>query len=493
MIKPYVILLALLMIGQTLNAQNNLYDISMFGAKPNVEILSTKFIQLAIDSASANGGGKVIIPKGDFISGTLILKNNVELHLVRGARLLASTKHEDYPRQAQPEYRSQKDEGGWYSLIYAEGQNNIAISGRGIIDGRGALQKGRPNRPSGDLDGRQRNILFISCKNINVSEITLRNSATWNQHYLNCEDLTIDDINVYNHSNGNNDGIDIDGCRRVKLTNSIFDSSDDAICLKSTGPAPCEDIVISNCIVSSFCNGIKMGTESTGGFRNINISNCVIKPSIHPEKPDPSRNPSAIGITGLSLEIVDGGIMEGISVNNLTIEGTKCPVYIRLAGRNRKHRIDAPEPTVGTMSNISINNITAYGSGNFACSITGIPNHKIKNVQLSNFNIVQQGGLQKGDYLNSLEDVEEKEKAYPQPTNWGNLPVSGLFIRHVDGISVSNFSIDANAYDPRPIFMAHDVRGLLIKDVLVGDNCNANELIILKDVTNHSFDFTLKK
>jgi polygalacturonase len=317
----------------------------------------------------------------------------------------------------------------------------------------------------------------------------MRNSGIWNQHYLNCEDLTIDNIHVYNHSNRNNDGIDIDGCRRVLLTNSIFDSSDDAICLKSTGTAPCENIVITNCIVSSFCNGIKMGTESTGGFRNINISNCIIKPSVHPEKPDPTRNPTAIGITALSLEIVDGGIMEGISVSNLTIEGTQCPVYVRLGGRNRKHRIDAPEPSVGRMSNISISNITAYGSGNFACSVTGIPGHKIAHVKLSNFNIVQQGGLKEGDYLPSLGDVEENVKGYPQPTNWGNLPVSGLFIRHVDDIAVDGFSIDANAYDPRPIFMAHDVNNLSIKRVLIGKNCNNEKQIVLEAVTNPVFEY----
>jgi polygalacturonase len=492
-IKIAIVIICLFAIPDYSIAQEKKYDIRNFGAEPNSEALSTKPIQAAIDMAHKDGGGMVVIPTGIFVSGTVTLKDNVEIYLTRGAKLLASTKHEDYPRQAQPAYRSQKDDGGWYSLIYAAGAHNIAISGNGIIDGQGAQQKGLPNTPGGDRDGRPRNILFISCKNINISGITLKNSGTWNQHYLNCEDVTIDNIKVYNHSNRNNDGIDIDGCRRVKLTNSTFDSSDDAICLKSTGPAPCENIVISNCIISSFCNGIKMGTESTGGFRNINISNCIIKPSIHPEKPDPSRNPSDIGITGLSLEIVDGGIMEGISVSNLIIEGTKCPVYVRLAGRNRKHRIDTSEPTVGSMSNISINNITAYKSGNFACSITGIPGHKIENVKLSNFNIVQKGGLSKGDYLATLEDVDEKVKAYPQPTNWGNLPVSGLFIRHVDGITVNNFSIDANEYDPRPIFMAHDVDGISISDVLVGKNCNGKELYVLKEVQNHTLELNNEK
>lgn len=482
-------LFCLLVMLSFARAQEPIYDITTFGAKANVETVSTIHIQKAIDAANSNGGGRVVIPAGDFVSGTILLKSNVELYLARGARLLGSTNYDDYPRQPQSVYRSQKDDGGWYSLIYAEGSENIAISGSGTIDGQGSYHQGREDAPAGDRDGRPRNILLISCKKISISDITLTSSATWNQHYLDCEDLTIDNIKVYNHSNRNNDGVDIDGCRRVILTNSTFDTGDDAIVLKSTGPAPCEDIVINNCIASSFCNGIKMGTESTGGFRNISISNCIIRPSVHPDKPEPNRNPDAIGITGLSLEIVDGGVMEGISVNNLTIEGTKCPVYVRLAGRGRKHRVDAPEPTMGRMSNISINNITAYSSANYACSVTGIPGFRIENIRLSNFNIVQRGGLKAGEYLATLDDVEEKVKAYPQPTNWHNLPVAGLFIRHVEGISVNGFSIDAIEYDPRPIFMAHDVKGLSIKDVQVGDNCNQKDIIVLKDVTGESFDF----
>ncbi|MBK9928772.1 MAG: glycoside hydrolase family 28 protein [Saprospiraceae bacterium] len=478
----------LLLISSVISTAQD-YLITNFGAVRDGISVNTKAIQAAIDAANKNGGGKVLIPTGVFLSGTLVLKDNVELYLAKGAQLLASARQEDYPRQPQPKYRSLRDQGGWYSFIYAEGATNIAISGNGTIDGQGAKQKGLPNSLGGDLDGRPSNILFISCKKISVSGITLKNSGMWNQHYLNCEDLTINNINVYNHSNRNNDGIDIDGCRRVILTNSIFDSGDDAICLKSTGPAPCENVVISNCVVSSFCNGIKMGTESTGGFRSINISNCIIKPSIHPEKPKEGGNPSAIGITGLSLEIVDGGVMEGISVNNLTIEGTKCPVYIRLGGRNRKHRIDAPETTVGSMRNISISNIIAYGSGNFACSVTGIPGHKIENVKLSNFNIIQQGGLKEGEYLATLEDVGEVIKGYPQPTNWGNLPVSGLFIRHVDKITVNNFSIDADKYDPRPIFMAQDVNRISIKDVQVGSNCNSKNMIVMKAVEDHFLEF----
>src|SRR5690606_33689700 len=154
------------------------------------------------------------------------------------------------------------------------------------------------------------------------------------------------------------------------------------ITLKSTGPAPTEDVVITNCVVSSFCNAIKAGTESTGGFRNITISNCVVKPSRSETKP--IFNTPRHGITGISLEIVDGGTMEGISISNITIEGTECPLYIRLGNRARKHVVDARTPPVGIMRNISITNLIAYHTGNFSSSITGIPGHHVENLQLSN-------------------------------------------------------------------------------------------------------------
>lgn len=133
----------------------------------------------------------------------------------------------------------------------------------------------------------------------------MQNSALWNQHYLNCEDVTVDNIRVYNHCNGNNDGIDIDGCRRFTLSNSIIDSDDDGIVLKSTGTAACEDIVVTGCIVSSFANAIKCGTESTGGFKNILVADCIVKPSRNKGERIIKSTPS--GIAAISLEIVDGG------------------------------------------------------------------------------------------------------------------------------------------------------------------------------------------
>ncbi len=437
--------------------------ITDFGAKSGTGYLNTAAINNAIIACERSGGGRVIIPAGVFVTGTLVMKSNVELHLRMGATLLSSTSLKDFPLQPRPAYRSQKDPGGWRALIYANEVSNIAITGFGTIDGNGAKHKPDPDsKYKSDLDGRPRNILFISCKSIRVEGIRMVNSAIWNQHYLNCEDVVVDRIHVYNHANRNNDGIDIDGCRRFLLSNSTFDTDDDAIVLKSTGAAPCENVVISNCIVSSFCNGIKAGTESTGGFRNIAITNCVVKPSRSDHAPIFGTK---IGITGLSLEIVDGGTMEGINISNITIQGTECPLFIRLGNRARKHIPEAPVPPAGIMRNIVISNVTAYGSGNYSSSITAVPGSVVENVSLSNVQLGNKGGLRSGDYLADATAVIEDEKGYPQPTVWKELPSSALFIRHARNIQITGLIIHSEQQDLRVPIIASDVTGLQISNV----------------------------
>lgn len=463
--------------------------ITDFGAKAGTNYLNTVAINKTIQACFTNGGGRVIIPAGVFVSGTLLMKNNVELHLTIGATLLASEKLKDFPMQPQPAYRSQKDPGGWRALIYANEVSNIAITGLGTIDGNGAKHKPDPeSKFKTDLDGRPRNLLFISCNNIRVEGIRMLNSGIWNQHYLNCEDVVVDKVNVYNHANRNNDGIDIDGCRRFTLSNSIFDTDDDAIVLKSTGAAGCEDVVIINCIVSSYCNAIKAGTESTGGFKNISISNCVIKPSRNTEPPIFGNKR---GIAALSLEIVDGGIMDGVSISNISIEGTDCPLYVRLANRARKHTADAPEPPVGKMRNIVISNIVAYNTGNYSSSITAIPGHYVENLSMSNVQFFNRGGLEAGGYIEDVSKVKEDEKGYPEPKAWKELPSSGLFIRHAKNIQVIGLMLASENLDPRIPVIAVDVDGLQIQSVARVVNCGADVFFKGWDVKDVQVDTPL--
>jgi polygalacturonase len=473
-----IIIIAITLMISTLT-QAKVYNILDFGAKKDTTQLSTIAINNAVKECCKKGGGRVLFPAGHYKSGTITMMNNVELHFELGAILFASTNPADFPRQKQPKYRSQKDPGGWYSLIYGEGVKNIAITGLGTIDGRGVYQKKRPECLGGDKDGRARNILFISCNMIKVDGITLRNSGIWNQHYLNCEDVYITNQKVWNHCNRNNDAIDIDGCRRVILNNCIYDSSDDGITLKSTGPAPCEDISISNCIVSTHCNAVKCGTESTGGFKNISVSNITVKPSLAKKKHAGRWE----GITGLSLEIVDGGKMEGISVSNMTIDETKCPIYIRLGNRARKHKEGAPTPPQGIMKNITISNITAYNTGNYSSSITGIPGAVIENVMLNNILLVNKGGLKKGEYKASLKDVGFNERSYPQPTMWNELPCSGLFVRSVKNIQVNGISFVSQNKDPRPVLLLDDVKQGRFSQITTSSNSNSTaEIFKTEDI-----------
>lgn len=509
--KTYFLFICAICCYLTGNAHSTEYNIFQFGASKDTSVVQTQAINAAIENCHRQGGGKVIIPSGIYKSGTIFLKDNVELHLESGAYLYASDNYDDFPVQPQASYRSQKDAGGWVSLIYAVDAKNISITGKGTIDGKGKGRKGRISGLGGDRNGRPRNILFISCKDVHVEGITMRNSALWNQHYLNCEDVTIDHIKVYNHSNGNNDGIDIDGCRRFILSNSIIDSDDDGIVLKSTGTAPCENVIISNCIVSSFANAIKCGTESTGGFKNISISDCIVKPSRHSGERILKSTPS--GITAISLEIVDGGIMDGVTINNVLIEGTECPLYIRLANRGRQYPDDAPVPPVGRMRNIQISNITAYGTGNFCSSITGIENAKIENIYLNNIRFMNRGGLVEGAFLpdpamegkrhdvasgtkwnrywSSFKEVKEDEKGYPQPTVWGNLPSYGLFIRNVENITVNDATFMLEKPDPRIPVIAVNVGKLQMNRIQV-DSRKTDTDVLMHNVWQHKIDAQLR-
>lgn len=470
----FILFIYQMVIGAT-SAQ--VFNIKDYGTVRDTNQICTEIIQKAVDACWQAGGGQVLIPAGLYKSGTIVLKDNVELHLSSGAQLVASANPKDFIHFPPTSYRSLKDVGGWVSLIYADGAKNISLTGNGIIDGRGAGRKGTVSNVPGDCNGRPRNILFISCKDVRVKDITMKNSALWNQHYLNCEDVTVTGIRVWNHCNGNNDGIDIDGCRRFVLSSSIIDSDDDGIVLKSTGLAPCEDVVITGCIVSSFANAIKLGTESTGGYKNIMIADCVVKPSENKGHRIIKSTPS--GITAISLEVVDGGVMDGVTVDNILIEGTECPIYVRLGNRARKYMADAPEPPVGVMRNIRISNITAYDTGNFGSSITGIPERKIENISLSNIRITNRGGLQKGayrtknddknkrhdmggnlfmdKYWKSADEVKEDVKGYPQPTVWGNLPSYGFFIRHVEQVSIHDLELDSKDVEPRDPVILVDV------------------------------------
>ena len=428
------------------------FPVADYGAVGDGITLNTRFIQAAIDACAEAGGGRVVMGKGVFLSGTLVMRNHVDLHIEKGSTLLGSTEKSHYPEMITP-YRFYGDDWVKQSLIFGDRLEDIALTGKGVIDGQGAAFQVTSREKPDRYRNRPYLVRFTECKGIRVEDLTLQNSAMWMQHYLACENVVISGISVFNHCNRNNDMIDIDGCRNVVIRSCRGDTDDDALTLKSTSPRACEDITISNCVLSSHCNAIKMGTESTGGFKNITITGCVIRPSAQKEViyglPE--------GISGISLEIVDGGVMEKIFITDVVMDGPEVPLFIRLGNRARPHMEGIAEPPVGQMGDIRIENMVVRNAGNTGCSITGIPGHPVKNISLKNFKMEFKGGVKRSE---AVEFVPELEGSYPEATMFGRLPASVFYLRHIEGIDISDIRVDFKEADERGPIEAEDVAGL---------------------------------
>ena len=448
------------------------YNIVDYGAKADTTQLSTTALQKAIDDCSAAGGGRVIVPAGNYKTGSIRLKSGVHLYIEHGATLYGSTDLKDYTPM-KSDYVSLRTQTTTIQLIYADGVKNVVIDGYGTIDGRGRAFKKLTWNDEGIT--RPHLIRFIQSEDIIIRNITLKNSGCWMQHYLACDRLRIEGIKVMNRNNYNNDALDIDGCHDVVVQGMIADSDDDGITLKSTSPRLCENVRITDCVVSSHCNAVKLGTETNGGFRNINIAGIVVKPSSSQQEKFFGQ---WIGTSAISLEIVDGGIMENVSVSDFTVEGTESPIFIRLGNRGRGYKLRSgqkalsgkgnddtiaeliPIDHVGSIDGIRINNFQVHNAGATGCSITGLPGHPVRNVWLSDISIHHKGGV-KAEDLRLINDtiVYEKEKEYPEATMWGNLPAKGFFVRHARNIHFSNIDIRTEYPDVRPEFVNIDTEG----------------------------------
>jgi len=457
----------------SVNAQSTIpvYNILDFGAIGDGQTLNTTAIQKAIDKAHQGGAGVVLIPRGMFLSGSIHLKSNVELRLAEGATLLGSTRRFDYEKIT------------WHALVLAEGQENIAITGGGTIDGQGAALAADVVRLVQDsiiIDPywgnnrphereRPQLIEFVGCKNARVSGILLKNSACWVQTYQACDGLIIENIRVESRAYWNNDGIDLVDSRNVQVRNCDINSADDGICLKSSyPPAFCENILIENCTVRSSASALKLGTASTVGFRNIRVRNLKVYDTFR---------------SAIALEIVDGAFMEDIEISDIEAKNTGNAVFIRLGHRNK----DRP---VGSLRNIRIHDITvevpnARPDAGYAfegpavtephnlipSSISGLPGYPVQNVSLENIVIrFGGGGARERAYvpLDSLDKVPERPHDYPEFSMFGELPAWGFYVRHVEGLKMKNIRLECVESDFRPALVFDDVHGLTLKNIRIG-------------------------
>ncbi len=418
------------------------WNVRDFKASGDGKTKDTAAIQAAIEAAHAGGGGTVVVPSGVYLCGTIQLRDNVTLYLAEGAVILGSTLPEDYLNQSAGGSRAA------LALILAQKARNVAIAGRGTINGQGGSFIKKDNAP-----GRPFGIKFIECQDVLLEDVRVEDAAAWVIHLLACERAVVRGIRVRSHANYNNDGIDIDACSDVSVSQCHFDCQDDAICLKSTPDRICENILVSDCIASTHCNFIKMGTASAGGFRNVTITNCSLVAPRYSKK----INGADRGIGGVNLELVDGGVMDRITITNLTMDGITLPLFIRLGSRKRK-----PSQPLSTLRNVIISNIVATNLGPIGASITGLADQPVENVVLNNLQFSYEGG---GTLEDSRHPVREKPSAYPEGKMFGKLPAWGLYCRHVKGLKLHNIQLSLSAPDQRHALVCEDVEKLDVQDL----------------------------
>jgi len=418
------------------------YSAKDFGAKGTGSILDTHAIQSAIDKASADGGGIVTISSGTYLIGTLILKDNVDLHLQPGATLLGSPNYKDYIEINQKFESRSKELYAKYFMLFAEGAKNISISGSGIINGNGLTNftKVYPQNQRPFI------VRLVDCENVIIRDVHLLNSANWTLHLLGCSDVNVEGVEIANEANSNRDGLDIDCCKRVRVSNSRFSTGDDAIVMKASSNVICQDIAISNCIVSSRATGIKTGTESNGGFRNITVSNCIIKDiTVH---------------SGIELITVDGGMMQNILFENIIMENVATPIFIRLGLRARPFKSGQYVQHIDNVSDISLNNISVTNA-KLPSSIMGLHNKKIRNVSITNYT-VRNSVVQEAVPYNK---VPFEEFAYPMAIMYEHLPAYGLYCRNVEELYLQNVTMYSADNEARPALAFDRVNNIELQSV----------------------------
>jgi len=403
------------------------------------ETLNTAAIQKLIDEASAQGGGTVVFPAGRYVTGTIQLKDNVTLRLDAGAVLLGSTRAADY-RNLDPFTAGDGVPLG-YALIVADGAKNVGIEGTGTIDGRGREVRAAQN----PYTVRPFLMRWLRCSKVTVQDVHLTNPGAWTLNFFQSRDITVERVTIRTRNTGlaNNDGIDLDSCDGAVIRDCDIDSGDDALCFKATSPLPSRNITVTNCKLSTKCNGIKLGTESLGGFENISVSGCTL---------------TNIGMAGIALYEVDGGDLRRVTVSDITMDGVSVPVSVRLGARLKVFRPgDQPKP-VGTLRDVTIKNVRATGARQIGLLINGIPGHPVENLTLENIEIAVPGG---GTAEQAKIELPEREAAYPEFSMFGRvMPASGIYLRHARNVTFKNVRTTPAQPDARPGKIFLDVEGV---------------------------------
>jgi polygalacturonase len=361
---------ALLVLSWASAAGAATYNVRDYGAKADKTTNDGPALQAAMDACNRDGGGEVVVPSGNYLIGHVDLKSNVALILQDGATLWASSRWEDYEKSAHGRLDTY--------LISADGQENVTLAGDGEIHGLGEADLDRRVDGGAEdsirtLPHRYGTIQLNQCRNVHIRDVRIRYSERFTIYMSRCERVFIDGVSILNNFwRTNTDGIDPSSCKDVFISNCYIVAGDDCICPKTSGGIPLENLVVTNCVLQSVSTAFKLGTGSSGDFRDIKVSNCVIRNS---------------GV-GIGFFIKDGGTAERLSFENISIEtttlateinhqlrNTVIPIYIDIEARTDQSR-------VGAVRDVSFSDIQVTSANSIL--IQGTARSLIQNLTLRN-------------------------------------------------------------------------------------------------------------
>jgi polygalacturonase len=428
-----------------------LFDVTAYGATGKGEQLDHPAINQAIAACNGAGGGVVYLPPGLYRSGTVELKSNVTLYLEAGATLMGSPSLADYPDHIPATTRkiissyNQKYTTGRH-LIFARDAENIGLAGPGRIDGNGMHFSKSDWKVLGRISPM---IEIVGCRHVLIEGVRIENNCGYSLRPINCDHVVIRGIAINSRAYGpNSDGMDPTGCQNLSISDCYIESEDDALCLKSENPYGDDlrlmrNVTITNCVLASNCNALKLGTPTGGGFENITFSNSVI---FNGNKPA-DRRP----ISGIDILMVDGGWVEGVVISNIRMQNVQTPIFIR-----RGNRTPRPDGTPGTLRGVMIENVHATGTVRNS-AVAGLPGIDVEDVTLSNIRIEN---LENGTADGVDRAIPELPEKYPEANMFGKMPAYGFYCRHVKGLRMRGVEFTAAPGEARPAIVCDDVRDL---------------------------------
>lgn len=450
--KKVISIILVFLTIQYLHAQMSqpIMDVFKFGAVGDGRTNDQAALQRAIDACKETGG-TVFLHNGTFLSGQIVLGNNMTLFIDSTATLLGiqSDDEEAYPHHLiETKYPNRMLEDCQRRLIYGNNVHNVTVTGNGTINGQGDYKPWMNVKELGTEKDRPSILAFVASTNITVSDLTLLKPACWTQVYIECDSVTISGLTVdTGNLTPNRDGIDIVDCHHVLIENCDIKSEDDGICFKSGSEYGCKNIIVRNCVIDKLNvnagNCFKLGTDGLGSYMNFEVSGLTLK--------------NAAQNSAIAIESMDGAVIDNLNFRDIEISNSGQAVFILLADRRRT--VPGRKTRIGSISNIHFKNITGSGfTRQYPSIITGIKGHNIQNVTFEDIRLTMKGGI-----LTRDQKVMEYDGTYPEGSKFGNTNAMGFFIRHTDEVVFINCKIDSEKPDARKWLITENVEKVIVK------------------------------